>query len=255
MKYRFRSKKEVGRFLESLKKTNGNETLAIGELRGPKKPNKKTHKMSTTRKTPSPWYKVLEYVEPSRIISDSDGKEHGGNEEGEAETNKEETNPEPRLLTNGHVKPIIKKAEKVYARWSGGTGWNWFPGRVWDVKESPGAEYGPEKKYDVVFDDGDTEPNVGEIWIAKKADYEVCLEKRDEEDWIGVKNVRFPDSKDEYARMIGWYETCLDGVQRVYSSLGEALRAHDKHIVKTKGRNNCLAAELNFPEEHHLLFE
>jgi len=81
------------------------------------------------------------------------------------------------------------------------------------------------------------------------------LEKREEDDWIGVNNVRFPDSKDEYARMIGWYETCLDGVQQVYSSLGEALRAHDKHIVKIKGRNNFLAADLNFPEEHHLLFK
>ena len=78
------------------------------------------------------------------------------------------------------------------------------PGKVSGVREYPGAEYGPVKKYDIVFDDGDTESNVDELWVAKKAEYELCLEKP-EEDWIGVKNVRFPNARDNYARLIGWY--------------------------------------------------
>jgi hypothetical protein len=114
----------------------------------------------------------------------------------------------------------------VYACWSAPDG-GWFPGRVVDVKEYPGFEYGPVRKYDVVFEDGDTESNVDEIWVTKKAEYELCLEKPEEE-WVGIKAVRFPESKDQYAKLIGWYETCLGGVTHTFSSLAEALRAHDK---------------------------
>lgn len=122
---------------------------------------------------------------------------------------------------------------------------------MWDVKESPGADkYGSNMKYDIVYDDGDTESNVDEIWVAKKVDYETCLQNPEEKDWIGVRNICFLDSKDEYARLVGWYETCLEGVPEVHSSLREAFRANDKHIIKMRGKGKILATELNFPAEH-----
>jgi hypothetical protein len=40
---------------------------------------------------------------------------------------------------------------------------------------------------------------------------------------------------------------------RVYSSLGDALRAHDRLVIEIKGQNNVTAKELNFPEEHGLV--
>lgn len=85
------------------------------------------------------------------------------------------------------------------------------------------------KKYDIVFDDGDVETDIDEIMVAKVADYQTCLEKPEEGGWIGVTNFRVPDSKDDYARLIGWYVTSLGEAKReVYTSLGDALRAHDK---------------------------
>merc|ERR1711957_149019 len=180
-------------------------------------------------------------------------KQHAGIDKGGEELEKtfEEADMKPAVPHTLHVKPIINKGEEVYACWSGGTARDWFPGRVWDVKEIPGAgDYGPNRKYDVVFDDGDTESNMEEIWVTKREDYEEGLQKMEENEWLGVTNVRFPDSKDVYARLIGWYETCLDGVRVVHSSLGGALRAHDRHVIKTRGKDNIAASELNFPAEH-----
>ena len=109
--------------------------------------------------------------------------------------------------------------------------------------------YGPIRKYDIVFDDGDVEPSVGEVWVSKKSEYEVSVAKP-EDTWIGVTNVRFEYSNDDYARLIGWYKTTVGDVNRVYTSLRSALRAYDKFIIESKGKDKVSAKELNFPEEH-----
>ena len=76
--------------------------------------------------------------------------------------------------------------------------------------------------------------------------YEVSIAKP-EDTWIGVTNIRFEDSNDEYARLIGWYKTTVGDVNRVYTSLRSALRAYDKFIIESKGKDKV---SLNFPEEH-----
>ena len=86
--------------------------------------------------------------------------------------------------------------------------------------------------------------------MMKKDDYEINVEK-DEDQWIGVTNFIDDKSEDDYARTVGWYDTHINGVLRVYSSLGDALRAHDKHVIESKGRENVLDSELNFPEDHY----
>ena len=165
---------------------------------------------------------------------------------------------EPYDLTTptGYIKPIIKKGEKVFACWSGpnGDGKVFFPGRVWDVRDSGvSSEYGPVMMYDIVYDDGDTESNVHEIWVIKKEEWEM-YHRKPEESWIGVTNVTFPTSEDNYANTLGWYKLSSSNFvdmknPPVYSSLGDALRAHDRHVIEIKGQNNETAKELNFPEE------
>ena len=83
----------------------------------------------------------------------------------------------------------------------------------------------------MVYDDGDTESNVQEIWVMKKNEYEMGI-KNPEENWIGVTNITFPESKDNYAKLIGWYKLTCGGDHPVHSSLGDALRAHDKVIFR-----------------------
>ena len=98
---------------------------------------------------------------------------------------------------------------------------------MWNINEYPGGKYGPRRTFDVVYDDGDAEADLDEIWVSDREEYELCLKKQ-EEDWIGVRNIRFPRCNDEYAETIGWYETWVDGVSHIYSSLGQALRSYDK---------------------------
>ena len=55
-----------------------------------------------------------------------------------------------------------------------------------------------------MFDDGDTESNLEEIFVMKTSEYELALDK-EQEDWVGVVNVTAPvDCEDEYAKTIGW---------------------------------------------------
>lgn len=80
----------------------------------------------------------------------------------------------------------------------------------------------------VVFDDGNIETSLDEIWVMKKEDYEVLSAKPGESSWIGVKKCIDRSSNDEYAKTVGWYEMCCDGEHQIYTSLCHALRSHDK---------------------------
>ena len=229
--YCFRSKKQVNRFLECLKEANGDEVNAMLHCSGSKKAYQSvSHDSPSTSailKSLPPreasQFKVIEFIEPP---GSSTSKKRGKSVENEGRK-KVDCNPGVPTITTGYLKPCIKKGEKVYACWRRGQ--EWFPGRVWDVKEYAIGDYGPQYKYDVVYDDGDTESNVQEIWVMKKNEYETGI-KNPEENWIGVTNITFPESKDNYAKLIGWYKLTCGGHHPVYSSLGDALRAHDKVI-------------------------
>jgi len=251
MGYKFRSKAEVGRFLEHLEEANGDESIAINGFKGSKKkgPSKK-RQATLSQQSNAPPKKArrpsVTYIEPSQGSGSSDSMD-------KEKTQKKDTKSSSEESTTQYIKPTIKKGEKIYAVWSGpdGKGEVWYPGRTWDSSEEPRSDEGcgPIRKYDIVFDDGDMEPDVDEIWVSKKAEYEVSIAKP-EDTWIGVTNVRFEYSNDDYARLIGWYKTTVGDVNRVYTSLRSALRAYDKFIIESKGKDNVSAKELNFPEEH-----
>jgi hypothetical protein len=237
MEYCFRSKKQVNSYLECLKESNGDEVNAMLHFSGSKKAYQSvSHDSPSTSaimKSSPPregsQFKVIEFIEPPGSSTSKKrvkGVEHESRKKGDC-------NPGVPTITTGYIKPCIKKGEKVYACWGvrNGLGQEWFPGRVWDVKEYAIGDYGPQYKYDVVYDDGDTESNLQEIWVMKKNEYEMGI-KNPEENWIGVTNITFPESKDNYAKLIGWYKLTCGGDHPVYSSLGDALRAHDKVIFR-----------------------
>jgi hypothetical protein len=282
MKYRFRSKKEVKNYLECLKSVNGDEVKAIFMFYGCGSEetcdgitfDTPSVVESTMHMKASP-LKVIEFIEPSRLFMREE-EERGDENKHAKHVSGKNAGWDADIVSPVYPKPIIKKGEKVYACWRGsnGLGRDWYPGRVWDVKEFPMGKYGPQRKYDVVYDDGDTESNMHEIWVMKKDEYELSI-KKPEDQWIGVTGVTFPKSKDEYARLIGWYRLTCDGADQVYSSLEDALRSHDKvrsfriimmslqhlltsecaqqYIIDTKGRDHISVNDLNFPEEHGVI--
>ena len=90
---------------------------------------------------------------------------------------------------------------------------------------------------------------MNECWVMKEKEYEVGVNKP-ESSWIGVTNICFADSNDEYAQVIGWYKTTFGGTEHIFPSLRDALRSYDRHIIESKDRNQISATELNFPEEY-----
>ena len=78
-----------------------------------------------------------------------------------------------------------------------------------------------------VFDNGEVERNLDEVWIMKKKDYAVSSRLL-EDSWIGVTNRTDPNSDDEYARTIGWYYVKCGESEQVYTSIDDALKAHDE---------------------------
>ena len=219
-RYRFRSKTEVARFLDCLKMTNGDERLAIDEFHEITKSRKRALDVSVLKQPPQPAKKCkgVEYIAPCKTTPVKKELQN------DSDNGKAKAGPYNKINYLPIEKPVINKGERVYARYFGsdGDGEGWYPGRVWDLKvdESSGI-----KTYDIVFDDGDTDSNLGEAWVSKKSEYDTCLNHPDNT-WIGVSNVRLKGSKDDYLRLIGWYES--EGSNKKYTSLGDALRAHDK---------------------------
>lgn len=142
-------------------------------------------------------------------------------------------------------KPEFKRGERVHALWPDEN--KWFPGRIWDINIKPKSDngYGPERSFDIIYDDGEKNTGVKEIHVMKTSDYEVCMLKG-EKDWIGVKNVTDPDSQDEFARTIGWYEVNFEGSNEsfIFASLHEALRYYDKVSFFNELITNLVSAQI-----------
>ena len=127
-------------------------------------------------------------------------------------------------------KPILEVGDEVYAAW-----WpdaeirrtnsrsSWYPGRIKSVKEvDSGGVYGPTRFYDIEYDDGDELFLVGDLYVFESFDY--LLDTRVDEtnmkqEWMGVEHVVDENSRDEYAKVIGWYTVTIDGEVHSFSLL------------------------------------
>ena len=118
MGYKFRSKAEVGRFLEHLEEANGDESIAIDIFKGSKKkgPSKKRQASSQQSNPPSKKARrpsvTIAYIEPSQISGSSGSSEDSMNK---GVTTKKETKSSSEESTTQYIKPTIKKGEKIYA--------------------------------------------------------------------------------------------------------------------------------------------
>lgn len=72
--------------------------------------------------------------------------------------------------------------------------------------------------------------------------------KRKKKAWIGVRTVVDPKANDPWARDVGWYVAKIDGEERAFSLLSDALRAYDDSVVNRMGATTK-PSSLNFPDE------
>ena len=167
-----------------------------------------------------------------------------------------------------NLKPVFQVGDEVYAAWwdpgldaKNGTNASWFPGKIESRKigrrraGSPPSRYGPTRLYRIRYDDGDELDDLEDYWVCSKRDYELSR-KCDDMGWkpIGVAERFDEGSDDEWARMVGWYVVNVDGEERSFSFLEDAMKAHDACVIREHG-TRTKRSYLNLPELHPRLFE
>lgn len=104
--------------------------------------------------------------------------------------------------------------------------------------------YGPLIEYNILFDDGTVSCGIEDCYVYLTEDFESLGEI-----WIGVEAACDENSKDKWAKEVGWFVvTTMDGVSMSFPTLMEAVRAYDKAVVQKKGPET-VAADLNLPNE------
>jgi len=126
-----------------------------------------------------------------------------------------------------NLKPFLAAGDKVYAVW-----WEdekrdkaatWHPGVVKSVVEfSHGGEYGPIRKYDVAFDDGDELDSIEDYFVMDKKDYLISVRKEDGE-WMGVENRLEKSSIDNWEKYAGLWVSTIDGEEQLFGQLSGKL--------------------------------
>ncbi|KAL7542221.1 hypothetical protein ACHAWF_007117 [Thalassiosira exigua] len=129
---------------------------------------------------------------------------------------------------------------------------SWYPGVVSSYKDKKAADnrYGKVRSYDIHFDDGDRIKKVPDHLVFSSEDYQLHMRHGSNKGhpWLGVRNILDPLSADLWAKRVGWYVADVNGNEKVFPLLSDALRAYDACIVKDKG-TSTREEELNLPEE------
>ena len=128
----------------------------------------------------------------------------------------------------------------------------WYSGVITACRElKEGGKYGPDRYYDIKFDDGDKLDDIEDIFVFPESEYELLSRDKNSR-WKGVRNVLDKGSSDRWAEAVGYFEVeCKeDGNEhyQYFSFLGDALRYYDNHIVSFKGVG-IKRTDLNLPEE------
>ena len=117
-------------------------------------------------------------------------------------------------------KRIFEEGRKVHAPY----GRKWYPGKVSTMRVVGNeGEYGQQVVYDILFDDGDNANGVSCDLVFDSDDYNLGVEYLTSQN--NIKNVLDGNSKDEWAKDVGWYVATINGQLLAYPLLSEAKRA------------------------------
>ena len=150
---------------------------------------------------------------------------------------------------------ILKVGQRVVAGWwedptdTSTPPLGWFPGVIKACRQlKQGGLLGPDRFYDVIFDDDDELDDIEDIFVFPEKEYDLLVrEARGTQLWKGVKNVLSKKSNDRYAQNIGYW-VVEEFVDKRFPFLGDALRFYDDLIVSRKGAK-VEKADLNLPKE------
>ena len=113
----------------------------------------------------------------------------------------------------------------------------WYNGKIANVKVvNASGPFGPICKYDIKFDDGDFESDVPEDMVNTQSDYELSDEFNDGKFKL-ISRVTEKNTKDEWAKDVGYYVLTLDNEKINFTFLTDAVEKHDKSVVERKGED------------------
>ena len=153
-------------------------------------------------------------------------------------------------FTMACARPLFHVGEEVMAAWFDEGGASWYGGKILSyVTIQTDERYGERRAYMIKFEDGDvTKEPLEDTWVFSREDYDLDREVDDNERKLkGIDNLLQKESVDPYALTRGYYTTKLTGCKR-FTSLGDAMRAYDKEVIRQKG-DFVRRHELNLPDE------
>ena len=115
------------------------------------------------------------------------------------------------------------------------------------MRERGDSDYGPQRFYDIEYDDGDELHGVDDVYVVRKKDYELST-RESVGRWKGITLETDDDSTDLWAKRMGWYSVSIEGDDYRFPYLSQALRAYDDSVVRSKGANT-MPSDLNLAEE------
>ena len=149
------------------------------------------------------------------------------------------------------ARSIYNVGDEVRAAWfDDEEGASWYGGKILSYETIQKDNcFGERRTYTIEFDDGDvTEEPLEDTWVFSREDYNLDREIYDKKRQLkGINNVLLKDSADPYARSRGYYTTKLT-VNKIFTSLGDAMRSYDKEVIRQKG-DSVKRRELNLPDE------
>eukprot|EP00804_Cyclotella_cryptica_P008764 CCRYP_015623-RC/>CCRYP_015623-RC protein AED:0.07 eAED:0.07 QI:213/0.8/0.66/1/0.8/0.66/6/1170/706 len=157
------------------------------------------------------------------------------------------TDNDDSVICKPICKPVLEIGSEVCAGWltkSKNKKPKFYDGVVKSFKMvDKDFGYGPVVLYDVLFDDDTISYGIESVFVYLKEDF-----RRLDKNWKGVTNVYDKGSKDRWAKEVGWFKISVNGTEKTFPRLSEAIRAYDQDVVRRKGPNT-LASDLNLPEE------
>ena len=128
------------------------------------------------------------------------------------------------VMVNGsyddNKKMLFEVGDKVTAPWlpKNSKDYVYYDGVVVDYRKVGDGDYGPVRTYRVKFDDDNTVRKCGDEYIFLREDY--CMEiAKEKDEWHGVENINDEYSKDERARIVGWYVVTIGEIFHILPCL------------------------------------
>mmetsp|Transcript_3245 Transcript_3245/g.5908 ORF Transcript_3245/g.5908 Transcript_3245/m.5908 type:complete len:438 (+) Transcript_3245:59-1372(+) len=146
------------------------------------------------------------------------------------------------------IKEDLCVGDVVFACWLKGVRKRWYLGRVKSLKVVGETEYGQVRRYSILFDDGDKDDNLDEIWVWGEDSYllETAIEDKKRK-IFGVTHCFDSNSNDEYAKERGWYVTDLTNDFK-FATVAKAMEVYDNLYVRRNGKRAC-PSKMNFPNK------